>query len=480
MVSADITIDSDGVFWDTVKIMGNETMEIRSARVEFRGKIDHSFGNARLTTALEGGSRLTFQADAVIDNNMPDGVNARPMFFRGSGTVDTIAHDVAFNADHTGFDTSKTYQEQVWAPDQWHAEGVSSAYYSNLTLITNHSRNLASIHKRTPAGGDTTYTHHGLMFFYKSTESSRAIWHVRTNPHTYDGGFGWNLPLELFAHETITFTGVNHEAARVHFGSLSGVGERLTKRGAGNLVISGTQGHNEGAVMDIHEGGVVFNTDPGDSNAIEWHYKTSGEGQYLRVIVRHGADAHFLKGDPIWDSHEMVYVPPVDRNRLLSLESYGEVRVGKGLLEIKDSVHFSSDARLVFEKVNHQTGLRGDADVFPGGVLEVRSHELARGSHTLISAGQSMMGEFSSVNLPEGCSVVYEENRLILVVESTAARKDPAVRDFMHKSSGRAKHLSRSGVIVSRPAPIHPNFPPSWDLRGRRMKTGNTTLHPLR
>lgn len=480
MVSADLIIDSDGVFSDTIKIMGNETMEVRSAKVEFRGKIDHSFGNAKLTTTLEGGSKLTFQADAVIDNNMTDGVNARPMLFRGSGTADTIAHDAAFDADHTGFDTSKTYEEQVWSADQWHAEGFSSAYYSNLTLITNHSRNLASIHKRTPAGGDTTYTHHGLMFFYKTTESSRAIWHVQTNPHTYDGGFGWNIPLELFAHETITFTGVNHEAARVHFGSLSGVGERLTKRGAGNLVISGTQGYNEGSVIDIHEGGVVFNTDPGDSNAIEWHYKTTGEGQYLRVIVRQGGFAHFLKGDPVWDSHDMVYVPPVDRNRLLSLESYGEVLVGKGLLEVKTAAQFSSDARFVFEKVSDQTGLRAEADVELGGILEVRSHELATGSHTLISAGQSMTGEFSSVSLPEGCSVVYEEDRLIMVVESTNARKSMAVQDIMHKSARSTKHLNRSGIILSKPSPIHPDLPPSWDLRGRRIQSNCATLHPFR
>jgi hypothetical protein len=221
--------------------------------------------------------------------------------------------------------------------------------------------------------------------------------------------------------------------------------------------------------MDIHEGGVVFNTDPGDTNAIEWHYKTTEEGQYLRIIVQPDGFAHFLKGDPVWDSHDLVTLPLPDKNQILSLRSSGEVRVGAGMLDVKETTRLISDSRLVFAHVNDRTGISVEGEIVLNGALEVRSHELSSGSHTLITAGESLSGEFGSVDLPEGCSVAYENKSVILVVESTAAAMGPTPQGCGSQTAPKTKRLGGSGIILSAPSAQQPNVSRSWDLRGRRI-----------
>ncbi|MBD3315727.1 MAG: hypothetical protein GF344_08070 [Chitinivibrionales bacterium] len=401
----------------------NDTISINGAFATLKCTVSADMPSSKLTIALNNGSKLLFAKETVLDNNMSSGIQARPVFFVGSGLRDTIDHEVLFDSDHTHYDTSLAPEQQIWDSEHWRPTAISSNHYGNLTYITRHSRNLPTIHKL--SGNDTTHTHHGVLNFFgqsKGNSTGYSQWLVRDNPQTYDGVLSWNCSLSIDLEHDLTFTGVFHEAAHVYFGNRGSNGAILLKKGPGTLHIQGSQCHAPGSSIHILNGRIRFATNPGDTIFVKKDYC----GPNLRVKINQNGEAHFLTGEAVYDAHEYYYLPTCRVNSIHSCENNGVVRIGSGKLECTGEFICEPESRFIFELINNETTCRVAGGLTLDGLLTVYDVEAATWNHVLFESEEPIRGKFDSLHLPDGASLRYETHIVILEAASAHAKRSIA------------------------------------------------------
>jgi hypothetical protein len=400
---------------------GPVTVEITGCDIVYQGHIDGARPNSKFTAKLSAGARLLLGEHASVDNNMTGSgddlcVNARPIYFIGSGLQDTVDHHLAFDADQSGFDESRPAEEQRCGSGGWESNGMSSNYYSGVVYVTRHTRNLPSIHKL--AGGSLDHTHHGLLTFIPS--NGPVTWIIADNDQAYDGGIRNGTDLTIVAHKHITATGVNHPDAQVNFGSSKSDGGTITKQGSATLYIHGTQAWNPGALMRIEQGSVVFGTDPGAPEELYSTYGIYDPCQCLTLEVGEEGAAELLPGTEIWDAHAGEYLPLEDRNGFASIENRGTIRVGPGVVDIAETMTLFDGSQWRFTRVDNAARVNVGGDLALGGALIVDEVAADGGSHVLIETQGSLSGQFDSHSLPEGVSVSIGVSTVELAFDPTA------------------------------------------------------------
>lgn len=403
------------------------TVEIIGCTVTYQGRIDAGGNQSKFTAQLSQGAKLFLDREAVVDNNKTGSdnqlcVNARPIYFYGSGLQDTIDHHLEFDADHTGFDESRPPEEQTCGTDSWDTDGMSSNYYSGIVYVTHHTRNLPSIHKL--AGGSGNYTHHGLLTFPNS--NGPVTWIVKDNDQTYDGGIRNATTLTIIAEKDLTATGVNHPDAQVNFGSSKSEGGTLIKEGPATLFIHGTQAWNPGALMRIEEGKVVIGTDPGAPEELHSTYGIDNACQCLTLEVRPSGSADLLPGTPIWDAHAKEYLPTEDRNGFEAIQNRGTITAGPGLIDTDGDMTLHGGSQLTFTDITAGTEVTVGGNLTLGGTLTIDKISASDSPHVLMRASGSISGGFDTENLPGGVSVSVGSQTVELLFDPTAQAGGPA------------------------------------------------------
>jgi hypothetical protein len=201
--------------------------------------------------AVMDGARLVLAEGAVINNNAPDLINARPFHLVGDGLAAVVDHDPLFDADHTGYVDGMAIDDPAWVNS-----GMSTVQLASLTYRTRHTRNLPSVHKKS-GSVPTVHTEHGLITFARPP----VVWEVVDTPQVYQGGVPIRCDATIRTLADLTVDGVYGDAARVTFGPvLDGI--TVTKAGPATLTIDINQGWRDGCRLDIAEGVVAMATDP--------------------------------------------------------------------------------------------------------------------------------------------------------------------------------------------------------------------------
>jgi hypothetical protein len=258
---------------------------------------------------INDGAKIYVKPSCSVNNNGPEKMYASYSEVTGTGhDRDTLEFDVNFSSDHMGYDSAWGFRDSDspefynWARDG-QANGWSIVWYSDLTVVTNHTRNLQSISK---IGYSGVYSHHGLIMFGSYQVGSRpCTWIVQTNDQYYDAGISWGTDVHLVLKKNLTYDfagGDDHYVhdARIHFGpDIMAVEQNngpvtLTVSGPGSLILDGPPGHFEGSRMVLTDGGnLVVNI---DQNADNIEYMNADSDPFLRP-VRTCADGG--GGDPL-------------------------------------------------------------------------------------------------------------------------------------------------------------------------------------
>jgi hypothetical protein len=470
-VRADGPYESDATVTEGWGRQDAPSVEIRGCSIIYQGRINADEPTYTFTTELSGGATLFLDEHAVVDNNATGSesnrcVNARPIYFVGSGLQDTVDHHPAFDADHSGFDEDRSPDEQSCGSGSWDATGMSSNYYSGVVYVTHHTRNLPSIHKL--AGGSLNHTHHGLLTFPDT--HGPVTWIVADNDQTYDGGIRNATTLTIVAEKDLTATGVNHPDAQVNFGSSKSEGGTLVKKGPGTLFIHGTQAWNPGALMRIEEGGVVIGTDPGAPQELYSTYGIYDPCQCLTLEVRAGGNASLLPGTPIWDAHAKEYLPTEDRNGFAAIENRGTITAGPGLIDTEGDVVLYDGSHLLFTDVSAHTTVTVGGTLTLDGTLTVDAVSSSDAPHVLMQSSGSLSGSFDAHNLPDGVSIAVEGTRVELRFDPTA-HAAPLSRAI--PSSGTMRLRAGTALVPVAFGPVKPSSAPARltlrDAAGRTL-----------
>jgi len=392
---------------------------------------------------LKNGADITITAQARINNNQPDLVNARPFYVSGDGLNCTMELEEGFNADHMGY------------PDNWTNNGWSTSRFTNLTLISHHTRNLPTVHKKGGATGG--HTHHGLLIFIDKP----SVWYVRTNDQEYDGGLHWNTPVTLVTEKNLTYNGFWHEDGLVGIGSDGSTGATLTKEGPGALIIDGTPAHCPGSKIFVKEGSLVLKTDQGDPNNpyISKPYRASNVGQYLEVEVGAQGTVQCL----------------AQRNGLKSLKSSGVVKIGTGTVDLTHDLHLSVPGKLLIDPSGSAPKVTVGGNARVGGAIELADVSLVEeATITLVKAG-AISGSFDESALPPEAWLSYEGKEIKLHIKGvTSIDRLKPLRVLPAKSS-----IKIDGIRVFDPAGRIVESGRGSGIRIVRMQDTEQKVRPL-
>lgn len=451
------SFDKDTIFTGTETFLTRaDTIVASNCKVTFRGKIDGGAGTTHIRVNLH--HAVFFFDSSGYFNDQLDAINGRPSYFNGDGLTDTFNFSPKFNVDQTHFDTTKAWQDQT----NWVHDGLSVPNYSNCVLITRASQNLPSIYKM---GNSTTLSHHGLLSFDTSgiapgsEHLDTTKWIISDNDQQYDGGFSWAIPLMLTAQKNIKFTGINIAGvAAVITGNIRSV--PLVKNGPGDLNFTCSLGFQAGARIDVREGSVTFNTDPGDlyspgdtdlTSATQL-YVITNPGQFLTLNVAPAGTVNFLAGGTIYDWHRRIYLPIEHRNGVQALISAGTIAVGEGNLDITDNLILTSANQLQFTKYSPRCSVTVAGQAQVNGTLSVSSSGLEKTIYPLIKAIGGINGTFSSTQLPQGCVLVYETNAIKLDARNITTAVSPVA---MHVRGVLTLQNIRGGIRITNPLHYH-------------------------
>ncbi len=396
----------DTVFSGSMGGSDSITLSISSGLLHFKGKWDGGHSTAKSLWTLGPNGSIYIDKEAEINNNMKDKINARQLSVFGQGPQSTLETDPNFDADHMGYNPTDT--------NNWVSNGWSVLYLKNLTYITHASKNLPTVNKRS---GSPPYdlTHHGLLIFQGG---SKTVWKVSDTDQSYDGGINWDHPLDVIVDKSLTFTGVYVDAAKVHFGSLTSGGSTLIKKGKGTLHISGSQGYASEAKIVVAQGTVIFNTDPGKPNEDQLNkpYKLQSPGQHLSLEVSSEGEAQLLANEPVWDAHNKLFLPQTKRNGFYTIESQGVMKVGAGQIDISTTLTLSSSSILILSNITDSSYWTAEGKIQLAGNIKIEGGSLGLGKHILMKSSAGISGTFSSVQIPDGVILGYDEKSLFVTV----------------------------------------------------------------
>ncbi|MCC5840928.1 MAG: hypothetical protein JJT96_12485 [Opitutales bacterium] len=310
--------------------------------VTFNGFWDGWGSNTTHNLFVSGGARFLFGPEARVNNQMRDIIRARAFFARGDGHPDNV---LEFHAD---FNADMGTAEQP-------VGGLSTLRVGDMTLITNATRNLPTIHKRLSNGGPT---HHGLLIF---DQGEGAHWIVRSQNQEYDGGIFWSRNWTLTAETDLLSIPVNRPGEDVGFGSTT-PGTTLTKRGPGTLILDDAQGYVFNSTFLVEEGAVVFLTDPFQT----WPGgRMVNAGNHLSLLLTGGGQVAFEA--PTGQTFHVHHITAMDA---------ATVRVGPGRLAVSETLSTPAGTTL-------QVVLGVADEVLP----KVTAGELAIGGVLAVEAG---------------------------------------------------------------------------------------------
>ena len=372
-----LRFEGDAALDATLRGPGSPTVAVAGCTVTFNGTWRGAEnGGMKSHVRLSRKGRFVFGPRAVVNNNLPDLVNARVFYLTGEGTGEVVEFAPGFQADRMGF------------PDAWTNNGLSVIICQDVTLVTHETPGLPTVHKK---GSSGCLSHHGLVVF----GPGGSAWVARTAGQVYDGGIWCGGDVTLEVHTSLTHSGVYSDHARVYFGSGREGPITLVKTGPGVLNLAGTQANGKGSAMRIDAGAVNFHTDPGDPGEL---YRAqngpTSAGQHLALSVRKGAAANLL----------------APAAHLRSLASAGTVTLRGGPLDVSEDLALSAGSEL-------RLSLRRGARVTVGGTFTQAGTlaiddlgRLAAGKHGIVEAG-AFKGKLV-VRLPAGCEGTYNDGVL--------------------------------------------------------------------
>lgn len=387
--SGGVTLAADTDFAGRFRY-GRPHVTVDGASATFSGRFDCGEGQAKMFVVLTNDAHLTFTADAQVNNQMPDLVNARPFEIEGDGdgALETVEFAAGFKADRTGY------------PAQWLTNGYSTVALANVRMVTHHTDNLPSIHKKTGGGA---HTHHGLITF-RNGNSGRpwadAAWSVETNPQTYDGGINWTTNWTLITEADLFSTPVYVPGdANVVFGNTGSRGATVRKRGAATLHLNGAQAYSVGSELVVEEGHVAFNTDP--AMVIPGFTSPTGSpGRHLGLVVSNGAAA--------WCNAPTVGVDRVELDGLLDVAA-------TSVVDVAADCALMAGGSLRVHASTSRAPLAVQGDFTAGGTLQV-TNVTAYGLYELVTVGGAVRGTFDAAVLPSDGLVLYEADAVRLWV----------------------------------------------------------------
>ena len=365
-------------------VTNRKTIEIKNSTVRYKNFWAHNQGTSKLTINLEN-SALYFEKECIIDNNLPDLVNARVPFMYGKDKEkDSVVFLKDFQADYTGFDTTKSPRNQ----SAWISKGHSVLYVGDVSVVTESSKNHPSIHKKQPNGN---YTHHGVLAFVRG----QSNWIIREENQWSDAAIYIQKPLDIITHTDLKYIGEYHAPyVNVAFGALTGDTVTIVKKGKAALILAGDQAYTPGSTLNVEEGSVSFYKNPGTTNVSI----AKNVGQHLSVNGQQGTKIEIAK-EPAW---------------FYKLIIHDSIVLGdKGQVEVKDSLAFSGVL-----KIKKDFNLPSKAPYFKvNGVAmlggEVVIEEGLGDSLFLVHSTQSIKGDFNSVSAPY--TLVKDGNKVFAV-----------------------------------------------------------------
>jgi hypothetical protein len=267
----------------------------------------------------------------------------------------------------------------------------------------------------------------------------------------YDGGINWagNWTLDVDAGLAVVSDTTYEQNLGPHVGFGDGrsttSGSTLTKVGDGALVIArgGIQHYAPGALMDVQEGAVEFNSDP-TPNGQPTYYATSAAGQNLEIDV--ATDAAVAFRSYTWPYSTNWWTGSSygtdNRHRIKSLSSDGAVVLGglspytprgvdldtdldvpetaglsDAFLEISDSATFNGIVQILLDASDSVDDYQVDVDglLSQNGALEIlNAGALDVGTYDLFDAN-SFSGSFSLL-LPTGYFGSYNNSNGVLTI----------------------------------------------------------------
>jgi hypothetical protein len=231
---------------------------------------------------LINGGKFTIAADATIDlvqdagTSVPAAYWTRQLWLRSDGTG-TLEVQEGFQADRTNNGTQTI--------------GFGSVQVSNATFVTNHTRNIPLGYK--PYGG----THVGPNGHVSFVNVAGGTWRVQTNDQSSVSAFWAYVNCSIDTRTSLTHTGstIPYDDMTM-YNAFQTMNDNITvyKKGPATLNINGEQAYAPGAIMDIQEGTVNYNSDPMNGGGFyDYGGGNHAAHQNLTPIVRNSATANF-------------------------------------------------------------------------------------------------------------------------------------------------------------------------------------------
>lgn len=388
--SATINFLKDTTFTGAIKIVGPDSMKVKMCTLRFAGKWDNGYSAAKAFWKIIDG-KIIVTAQAQINNNMADLVNARPFWITGNSLSDTIDFESGFNADHMNYNPQDL--------STWTNNGLSSVRIINATMVTRATQNLPSVNKKAASGN---FTHHGLLAFTRSDNGNEpARWIIKDNDQEFDGGITWNTQLHLICEKNLTYSGVYiYPDAQVTFGTYGAVGNLLIKDGPGALNLNGSPGHSPGSKIQVLKGTLNCNFDQGDTLGPQFthHYQSLNNGQFLQLEINETGTCNFN----------------AQTNGIWSVNNMGTLNIN-GIVDCKDTLNLSNTSKTTINLHETKPSITTHGIVNLNGNLTINNTiQNTKDSFTILISDKDISGSFAEISLPEGYTISYQPKSIIL------------------------------------------------------------------
>lgn len=257
-------------------VRGNTTVEITGF---WKGDEVSGASNVDTLINLTTNGKLLFKASSHVDL-INTSYFTRQFWVSGDGTG-TIEFADGFVSDRTLNGTT---------PD-----GIGSYRLGNVTLITHSTVGLPVAWR--PGGTSSNGTSLNGHFVWETQAGGK--WIAKTHAQEYKGGFWVGVNMGIQTDVDVTHTGVTTAwSDYTNYGAFqtNADGVTITKTGVAALILDSEQSWRVGSVLDVQQGRVDFNTNPGDAtvrNRSDGGTTPIHSGQHLTVLVADGAEARF-------------------------------------------------------------------------------------------------------------------------------------------------------------------------------------------
>lgn len=357
------------------------------AQVTYRGTWLGNGGNTRNNVNLINGSKLTIASDATINFILPDNHQfTRQFWVYGDGTGILELQE--------GFVAEQTI-------DINNPVALGTIRNRGVTLVTHASESLPQYTRRYQNGENyLTHLNGGI-----DLEENSPVWSIQTNPQLYEGSVELYTDAKIETLEDLAINGeyLLTEDGYNFFGGLYVEDDvTLNKTGAANLNLDGDQAYRPGSVIQLDNGRINFNTNPGDSSVVS---KFGTTGPFLELSVASEGTAHFN--------------PTI--SEVASIVSEGIVQVGTGTLSVADDLILDNAAELVLNLETTDQGRTkvaiGDDLVFDETAKIVITGNPTPGNYPLFNAMGNVELDPTQIVLPEGIQGDFDGQTLSITQE---------------------------------------------------------------